>query len=79
MKNILQLDAFKDYTDKMLEQLDSEIQNDPNAAKIDLLLPGIIHHISSIKEAQINMHYNLKEDIKKIRSHKKEDVTIQKI
>ena len=52
MKNIFQSDLFKDYTDKMLAHLDSEIQNDSNAAKIDLLLPGIIQHISSIKEAQ---------------------------
>ena len=51
MKIIFQSDLFKYYTDKMLAHLDNEIQNDPNAAKIDLLLPGIIQYVSSIKEA----------------------------
>ena len=79
MKNIFQSDVFKDYSDKLSTHLDSELQNDPNAAKIELLLPGIIQHVSSIKEAQTNMHCDVKEEIQKITSHKKEDVTIQKI
>ena len=79
MKNICQSDIFKDYTDKVLAHLDNDIQNDPNVAKIDLLLPGIIQHVNSIKESQTNMHCDLKEDIQKIISHKREDVTTQKI
>ena len=78
MKDIFQSDLFKDYTEKILEHLDSEIQNDLNTAKIILLLPGFIPHVSSIKEAQTNMHCDLKEDIQKITSHK-EYVTMKKL
>ena len=63
----------------MLAHLDSEIQNDSNTAKIDLLLPGIIQHVSLTKEAQINVHFDLEKDIQKITSHKKEGVIMQKI
>ena len=78
MKGIFQSDLFKDYTKKMLAHLDEQIQNDPNTAKTDLLLPGIIQHVSLIKEAQTNMHCNLKEDIQQI-TRDKDDVVIQKI
>ena len=71
MNNILQSDLFKDYTDKMLANLDSGIQNDPNAAKIDLLLPGIIQHASSIKEAQKSIHCDLKKTFRKLKARKK--------
>ena len=62
----------------MLARLDEQIQNDPNTAKINLLLLGIIQHVSSIKESQINMHCDLKVDIQKITSNK-EDVTMEMI
>ena len=63
----------------MSAHLDSEIQNDPNTAQNCLLLPGIIQYGSSMKESEINMHCDLKEDIQKVASHKKEGVTMQKI
>ena len=62
----------------MLEHLDSEIQNDPNTVEIILVLLSIIQHVSSIKESQINMYCDLKEDIQKITSYN-EDVIMQKV
>ena len=41
MNHIFGSDLFKDYMNKMIVHLDNSKNDDPNAARIDLLLPGI--------------------------------------
>ena len=41
MKHIFGSNLFKDYMEKMIIHLNDSKNDDPNVARIDLLLPGI--------------------------------------